>query len=69
MTDNEICAWCSEPAVTHVITRPGRKRRQTAPVCETHAADFEERGILTVRVEIENIAHRALKRSDWVRRT
>jgi hypothetical protein len=65
----EICAWCAEPAVTHVITRPGRAHRQTAPVCETHARSFEARDILTVRVEIQNMAHKPPKRSEWVRRT
>ena len=62
------CAWCGGPSVTEVVTRPGRKRRKTAPVCEKHAADFERRGIATVRSEVEAKLAAELKRSQWRRR-
>lgn len=63
------CGWCNEPAVTEVIVVPGRKKRKTAPVCEAHAQEFEERGVLTTRVEIDQKLRAAARKSDWVRRT
>lgn len=65
----ETCAWCGEPAVTDVIVVPGRVKRKTAPVCEAHATEFEERGQMTVRVEVDQKMRRARKKSEWVRRT
>ena len=60
------CGWCGEPAVTEVITRPGRSKKQTAPVCEAHARDFEERGIKTTRLELDEKLERERKRSAWL---
>lgn len=60
-----VCGWCPEPAVTEVITVPGRKNRKTTPVCEAHAQDFEKRGVLTVRVELDQKLERSRKRSQW----
>jgi hypothetical protein len=65
----DLCAWCGEPAVTRVITRPGRQHRQTAPVCEEHAAGFESRGAMTIRLEIDNRMRRELERSQWAGRS
>lgn len=64
-SDLGMCAWCDQPAVTHVITRKGRKNRKVAPVCELHAADFESRGQLTVRVEVDQKLQRDLQKSQW----
>lgn len=63
------CGWCSEPAVTEVITRPGRTHRKTAPVCERHAKEFEDRDVLTARVEFDRKMRAAAAKSEWVRRT
>lgn len=48
------CAWCGKEAVTNVVTRRGRKLRKTAPVCEEHAQDFEQREIATTRSEVDS---------------
>lgn len=61
----ERCGWCDQPASTEVITAPGRKKRKTAPVCEEHAADFERRGIPTVRSELDERLERERKRGQW----
>ena len=61
-----VCGWCGDPAVTEVVTRPGRSKKQTAPVCEAHAKDFEARGIKTTRVEFEEKRERDRKRSAWL---
>ncbi len=67
MSDTEPCGWCGEPAVTRVITRPGRKLKRTAPVCETHAKKFEAQGQMTTRLEVEKKLEAERKRSNWVR--
>lgn len=65
MSETPPCAWCGDPSVTDVITVPGRKNRQTAPVCENHAKDFENRGIKTVRVEADEKLRRQQRRNNW----
>jgi hypothetical protein len=64
-TPLQSCGWCQEPAVTEVIVRPGRSKRKTTPVCETHAKDFEQRGIKTTRVELDEKLERDRKRGTW----
>lgn len=59
------CGWCNLPAVTHVITRPGRKTRKVAPVCEQHAAEFEARGQMTIRLETDLKVRRDYEKSRW----
>lgn len=67
MSDSPVrCGWCQEPSVTEVITRPGRKNRMTAPVCEHHAKDFETRGIQTMRSELDEKLERERQRKSWV---
>lgn len=63
----ELCAWCSEPAVTRVITVPGRKNRKTSPVCDSHAVDFERRGVTTTRMEADGKMDRERKRINWTK--
>lgn len=53
MPEGDPCGWCSAPAVTDVITRPGKKHRMTAPVCEQHATRFENEGQMTLRLEFD----------------
>lgn len=60
-----MCGWCDQPAVTHVIVVKGRKNRKVAPVCETHASEFEARGQLTVRVEVDEKVRRDYEKSRW----
>jgi hypothetical protein len=62
------CTWCGEPSVTEVVIRPGHRLKKTAPVCERHAADFESRGVMTVRVEVSNRLMSEEKRNEWVRK-
>ena len=62
-TQPVICAWCENEAVTEVIRVPGRKNRKTSPVCEHHAEDFERRGVMTVRQEVEQKLQADIKRS------
>lgn len=67
MSETEPCAWCGKPSVTSVITRPGRKLRRTAPVCEKHAKKFEDDGVMTTRLEVDKKMEAERKRGTWLR--
>jgi hypothetical protein len=62
--DPPPCGWCGAPAVTDVITVPGRAggKRRTAPVCESHAQKFEFEGQSTTRAEMDAVATKAKPR-------
>jgi len=59
------CYLCFEPSVTEVIVVPGRQKRKTAPVCNLHATSFEERGILTVRMETSRMLEVNRPQKEW----
>jgi hypothetical protein len=61
---SESCGWCADPAVTEVIFVKGTKNRRTAPVCEDHAQDFEQRGLLTLRLEQEREALKYIRNTE-----
>lgn len=65
MPEGDPCGWCGAPAVTDVITVPGRKNRKTAPVCADHATRFEEAGQMTLRLEFDLKQQRSERSRQW----
>ncbi len=68
MSDEAVlgpCQWCGEQGVTHVIVVPGRKNKRLAVVCESHAQDFESRGQLTTRLEVDRKIETERKNRQW----
>lgn len=63
----DACGWCGEPAVTQVVTRTGRIHRKTAHVCERHAIQFEEQGLMTTRLEASNMLEINKPKKQWKR--
>lgn len=61
------CGWCGAPAVTEVVTVPGRAKKRYAPVCEDHATHFEGQGQLTRRREHEALSERERRRADYLK--
>ena len=59
------CGWCDEISVTDVVMVKGKKTRKTVPVCETHAAGFEDRGQITVRLEQSIKQEKAERSRQW----
>lgn len=64
----DACGWCGELAVTSVVVVPGRKNKRYQPVCETHAVEFESRGLQTQRLEQDALTKREQERAEYMTR-